>query len=165
MFPERQQLSGHLRLGARNFVLWAATDCSRPMTPSPNVRDAIDDLICEIFLRLTQELSGVGIEDPQESVLTTLREVEQEWRTSTLASSKLKDSHRDRGERVKATLQSLSANEKDALFLHLGRGMRCAEIARETGVSRWAVLNDLIRAYCRLRLRLGDLDFSDIYRR
>ncbi|MGH8237155.1 MAG: RNA polymerase sigma factor [Steroidobacteraceae bacterium] len=133
------------------------------MNTNSHVRDALDDLARELFLRLTQELSGAAIDDPQESLCATLRQVEQEWRTSTPAPSGLDRARDDRTTRVEAVLQSLTADERDALFLHLGRGMRCAEIAKQTGISRWAVLNDLVRAYSRLRLQLGDEDLHLIY--
>ncbi len=82
-----------------------------------------------------------------------------------LAESAPDPASQDLETRIESVLQTLSADERDALFLHLGRGMRCAEIARQTGISRWSVLNDLVRAYSRLRLRLGDVDFRVIYRR
>jgi RNA polymerase sigma factor (sigma-70 family) len=132
------------------------------MTTSPNVREAIEDLVNEIFLRLTQELSDAALYDSPDSLRATLREMEEEWRKSTSAQSHASEA---KELRIAAVLQTLSPDERDALFLHLGRGMRCAEIARQTGISRWAVLNDLVRAYSRLRLRLGDVDFRTIYRR
>lgn len=135
------------------------------MTPRSNVQEAIDDLITEIFVRLTQELSGVGVEDPQESLYTTLCQVEEEWRAATQPKPGTELAGQSRETRIEAALSTLSGDERDALFLHLGRGMPCVEIARQTGVSRWAVLNDLVRAYGRLRLLLGDVDFRLIYRR
>ena len=52
---------------------------------------------------------------------------------------------------VERALQCLTADQRDALFLHLGKGMTCLEIAQQTGVPREAVLNDLVRAYARIR--------------
>ena len=135
------------------------------MTQSPNVRESIEDLVNEILLRLAQELSDAVLYDSPDSLRATLREVEKEWRTATLAKSAPGQAPQDLETRIESVLQTLSADERDALFLHLGRGMRCAEIARQTGISRWSVLNDLVRAYSRLRLRLGDVDFRVIYRR
>jgi RNA polymerase sigma factor (sigma-70 family) len=58
---------------------------------------------------------------------------------------------------IEAALQSLTPDQRDALFLHLGKGMTCLEIAQQTGVPREAVLNDLLRAYARMR-KLMDND-------
>ena len=131
---------------------------------NPNVREAIADLVDEIFLRLTQELSDAVLYDSPDSLRATLRKVEEEWRAFALGGSNLEPRYQDPETRIEAALQSLSADEKDALFLHLGRGMRCADIARHTGVARCAVLNDLVRAYSHLRLWLGDVDLRAIYR-
>jgi len=150
-------------LGAKSRVVVGHRKHRSGMTTSPNVRDAIEDLVSEVFLRLTQELSDAVLYDSQDSLRATLRQIEEEWRTSTLAGQDPEQPNQDSETRIESALQTLSADERDALFLHLGRGMRCAEIAQQTGISRWAVLNDLIRAYSRLRLRLGDVDLRGIY--
>jgi DNA-directed RNA polymerase specialized sigma24 family protein len=128
------------------------------------VQHAIDDLASEVFLRLAQELGDPAIEDPQGSLCATLLEIEEECRAlaqgATTTSSKRKRATAPG--QIERALQTLTADQRDALFLHLGKGMTCLEISHQTGVPREAVLNDLVRAYSRLRLLLGDDNLRDI---
>ena len=122
------------------------------------VMHAIDDLTCEVFLRLAQELGDPAIEDPQGSLCATLLELEKEYRTLTQdpAGTDAPQNRAAAPGQVERALRSLTPDQRDALFLHLGKGMTCLEIAHQTGIPRESVLNDLVRAYSRLRLLLGD---------
>lgn len=128
------------------------------MRITPHVLHAIDDLTNEVFLRLRQELGEVVLDEPQGSLCTTLLEIEKECATID-ANERLGKSSRGRKKTEQAiehALQSLTPDQRDALFLHLGKGMTCLEIARQTGIPREAVLNDLVRAYSRVRMLLSD---------
>lgn len=164
-----------LRLRLRNSVLVARQRGTSPATGSirnggrtvklaSHVRGAIDDLAKEILVRLIQELAE-PIGDHSDSLFATLRELEREWRSFNAATTPLRrENDQDSPHlRIEAVLATLSVDQRDALFLHLGRGMPCAEIARQTGVSHLAVLNDLVRAYSRIRLLLADDDLKSIY--
>jgi len=128
------------------------------------VQHALDDLASEVFLRLAQEVGGPVIEDPQGSLCATLLEIEKEC--CALAQDPEGVDPPQGGtkasKRVEQALESLTPDQRDALFLHLGRGMTCLEIAHETGIPRESVLNDLVRAYSRLRLLLADDNLRDI---
>jgi DNA-directed RNA polymerase specialized sigma subunit, sigma24 homolog len=128
-----------------------------------DVKHAIDDLASEVFLRLSRELGDVAIEDPQGSLCTTLVEIEKECRTLAPAAPAANSRTRrpKASNPVERALQALAPDQRDALFLHLGKGMTCLEISRQTGIPREAVLNDLLRAYSRLRMVLND-DLRDI---
>jgi DNA-directed RNA polymerase specialized sigma24 family protein len=128
------------------------------------VKHAIDDLASEVFLHLAQELGDSAIEDPQGSLCATLLEIEKECRALAQDPAKadtLQNSTAAPGQ-VDRALQSLTPDQRDALFLHLGRGMTCLEISHQTGIPREAVLIDLVRAYGRLRLLLADDNLRDI---
>jgi DNA-directed RNA polymerase specialized sigma24 family protein len=128
------------------------------------VKHAIDDLSNEVFLRLAEELGDPVIEDPQGSLCATLAEIEKECRT--LAQDATTGGSMKTGgqtpSQVERALQSLTPDQRDALFLHLGRGMTCLEISRQTGIPRRTVVIDLVRAYSRLRLLLDDDNLRDI---
>jgi DNA-directed RNA polymerase specialized sigma24 family protein len=94
----------------------------------------------------------------------TLRDIEQEWRAVNFGSSATSTKPQERTAPIEAALDTLTPDQRDALYLHLGRGMPCAEIARQTNTPRIAVLIDLLRAYSRLRLLLGNDDFGDLFR-
>jgi len=124
---------------------------------------AIDDLTSEVFLRLAQEDGDPAIEDPQGSLCATLLDIEKECRAFAEDSTTSDPpQRRPKGRQVKQALQSLTPDQRDALFLHLGKGMTCLEISRQTGIPRESVLNDLVRAYSRLRLLLGDNNLREI---
>lgn len=137
------------------------------MKLNPHVKDALEDLANEIFVRITQELAAPVSDNPEGLLCETLREVEKEWRSCSVAGP-IQD-HSSAADqlqpRIETALATLSPDQRDALFLHLGRGMPCGEIARQTGVPRIAVLNDLVRAYSRLRMLLTDLDLQNVYPR
>jgi hypothetical protein len=122
---------------------------------------AIDDLANEVFLRLAQELGELEIEDPQASLCTTLLEIDKDYRALGQDPLNLNSSV-ETSAHIEQALQALTADQRDALFLHLGKGMTVVEIAHQTGIPREAVLNDLLRAYSRLRLLLGDDNLQDI---
>lgn len=136
------------------------------MRITPNVLHAIDDLTNEIFLRLHQELGDVAVDDPQGSLCATLLEIEKECAAINANETRGKSSStRKKSEQAIArALQSLTPDQRDALFLHLGKGMTCLEIAQQTGIPREAVLNDLVRAYARVRLLLGDDKLHSLYK-
>ena len=133
---------------------------------TPHVLHAIDDLTNEIFLRLRQELGELAIDDPQGSLCATLIEIEKECPSiSANESGERRPGPLTKSEQaVERALQCLTADQRDALFLHLGKGMTCLEIAQQTGVPREAVLNDLVRAYARIRLVLGDDKRRNLYK-
>jgi DNA-directed RNA polymerase specialized sigma24 family protein len=128
------------------------------------VKHAIDDLASEVFLRLREELGDPAVEDPQGSLCATLVEIEKECRTLAQEAT-IGGSMKTGGQapsQVERALQSLTPDQRDALFLHLGKGMTCLEISHQTGIPREIVLNDLVRAYSRLRLLLGNDNLRDI---
>jgi DNA-directed RNA polymerase specialized sigma24 family protein len=128
------------------------------------VQHALDDLASEVFLRLAQEIGSPAIEDPQGSLCATLLEIEKECR-SLAEDPETADPPQGgtkASKQVEQALQSLTPDQRDVLFLHLGRGMTCLEISHETGIARESVLNDLVRAYSRLRLLLADDNLRDI---
>jgi DNA-directed RNA polymerase sigma subunit (sigma70/sigma32) len=136
------------------------------MRITPHVLHAIDDLANEIFLRLRQEIGDLAVDDPQGSLCATLLSIERECaainaneaaENSTASRTKVQRS-------IERALQALSPDQRDALFLHLGKGMTCLEIAQQTGVPREAVLNDLVRAYARVRMLLGDDRLRSLYK-
>lgn len=133
---------------------------------TPHVLHAIDDLTSEIFLRLRQELGDVTVDDPQGSLCATLLEIEKECAAINASEPRAKSSStRKKSEQaIERALQSLTPDQRDALFLHLGKGMTCLEIAQQTGIPREAVLNDLVRAYARVRLLLGDDKLHTLYK-
>ena len=139
------------------------------MRITPHVLHAIDDLTNEIFLRLRQELGDVAVDDSQGSLCATLLEIEKECAAISANESRGKPARsRRKNEQaiehaIEHALQSLTPDQRDALFLHLGKGMTCLEIARQTGIPRESVLNDLVRAYARVRALLGDDKLQDIY--
>lgn len=128
------------------------------------VKHAIDDLSSEVFLRLAEELGDPAVEDPQGSLCATLVEIEKECRT--LAEDAATGGPMNTGDKtpseVERALQSLTPDQRDALFLHLGKGMTCLEISDQTGIPRRTVVIDLVRAYSRLRLLFGDDDLREI---
>jgi DNA-directed RNA polymerase specialized sigma24 family protein len=135
-----------------------------PKKITRRVMHAIDDVTCEVFLRLAQELGDPAIEDPQGSLCATLLEIEKECRAFAQDPA-APDAPRKRAaprRQVEQALQSLTPDERDALFLHLGKGMTCLEISHQTGIPRESVLNDLVRAYSRLRLLLADDNIRNI---
>ena len=136
------------------------------MRITPHVLHAIDDLTNEIFRRLRQELGDVTVDDPQGSLCATLLEIEKECAAINASESRAKSSSsRKKSEQaIERALQSLTPDQRDALFLHLGKGMTCLEIAQQTGIPREAVLNDLVRAYARVRLLLGDDKLHTVYK-
>jgi RNA polymerase sigma factor (sigma-70 family) len=135
------------------------------MRITPHVLHAIDDLANEIFLRLRQELGDVAVDDPQGSLCTTLLEIEQECAAINAHEAAANPSRNLSMSKqvIERVLDTLSPEQRDALFLHLGKGMTCLEIAQQTGVPRDAVLNDLVRAYARVRLALGDNKLRNLY--
>ena len=134
------------------------------MRITPHVLHAIDDLTNEIFLRLRQELGDVAVDDPQGSLCATLLEIEKECAVinANEHGERSARSRKKTEQAIEHALQSLTADQRDALFLHLGKGMTCLEIARQTGIPREAVLNDLVRAYSRVRMLLGDDKLQNI---
>jgi DNA-directed RNA polymerase specialized sigma24 family protein len=136
------------------------------MRITPHVLHAIDDLTNEIFLRLRQELGDVAVDDPQGSLCATLLEIEKECAAINVKEPRAKSSStlKKSEQAIERALQSLTPDQRDALFLHLGKGMTCLEIAQQTGVPREAVLNDLVRAYSRVRLLLGDDKLHSLYK-
>jgi DNA-directed RNA polymerase specialized sigma24 family protein len=134
-----------------------------PAKITPHVVHAIDDLTNEIFLRLRQELGDLAVDDPQGSLCATLIEIEKECGAASPDDATQKRS-RKTVQAVEHALQSLTADQRDALFLHLGKGMTCLEIAQQTGVPRAAVLNDLVRAYARVRLLMGGEKLRTLYK-
>jgi DNA-directed RNA polymerase specialized sigma24 family protein len=128
-----------------------------PVKITPRVLHAIDDLTNEIFLRLRQELGEQAVEDPQGSLCATLLEIEQDCAeiNANEAADALASCLTKSDEVIKRALQALTPDQRDALYLHLGKGMTCLEIAQQTGVAREEVLNDLVRAYARIRLLLS----------
>jgi hypothetical protein len=137
-----------------------------PVKITPHVLHAIDDLTNEIFLRLRQELGDLSIDDPQGSLCATLLEIEKDCGTANHDdTTRKRPGNLTKTERaVERALQSLTADQRDALFLHLGKGMTCLEIAQQTGVSREEVLNDLVRAYARVRLLLDGRKLRSLYK-
>jgi DNA-directed RNA polymerase specialized sigma24 family protein len=133
---------------------------------TPHVLHAIDDLTNEIFLRLRQEIGELAIDDPQGSLCATLVEIEKDCAAISVKEAAEKWSGPlTKSERaIERALQGLTADQRDALFLHLGRGMTCLEIAKQTGVPREAVLNDLVRAYARVRLAFGDDKLRNLHK-
>lgn len=128
-----------------------------PVRITPHVLHAIDDLANEIFLRLRQELGDLADDEPQGSLSATLMEIESECAAIDAGETaeKRPRSAKKSERAIEKALQTLTPDQRDALFLHLGKGMTCLEIAQQTGVPREAVLNDLVRAYARVRLLLG----------
>ena len=126
-----------------------------PVKITPHVLHAIDDLANEIFLRLRQELGDLALDDPQGSLCATLVELESECATIDAAEKRPRSSKKKSERAIEKALQALTPDQRDALFLHLGKGMTCLEIAQQTGVPREAVLNDLVRAYARVRSLLA----------
>lgn len=119
-----------------------------------------------IFLRLQRELGDPAIDDSQGSLCTTLLEIEKDCaaiNASKPAEKRSKTSSKSE-QAIEQALHMLTPDQRDALFLHLGKGMTCLEIAQQTGVPRDAVLNDLVRAYARGRLALGDDKVRNPYR-
>jgi len=129
-----------------------------------HVRRAMDDLAKEVFLRLAQELEDSAGDDEKMSLWKTSQDIEQEWKAFEGRATPTTIAGRERRmSRIENALETLTADQRDALYLHLGRGMTCAEIARQTNTPRAVVLSDLLRAYSRLRLLLGDEDLGDLY--
>ena len=127
------------------------------------VLHAIDDLTGEVFLRLAQELGDPAIEDPQGSLCATLLAIEKDFRALEEGTATADGPRKNPTPgKVDSALESLTPDERDALFLHLGKGMTCLEISHQTGIPRDSVLNDLVRAYSRLRLLLADDNSRDI---
>jgi DNA-directed RNA polymerase specialized sigma24 family protein len=56
---------------------------------------------------------------------------------------------------LKAAVEQLTSHERHVLLLHVNGGMTYWEIAGQLGMAEQAVLNDLSRAYSRLRVRLS----------
>lgn len=137
-----------------------------PVKITPHVLHAIDDLTNEIFLRLRQELGDLPVDDPQGSLCATLLEIEEDCAEINSSKNVEKRSRRrtKSEQAIERALQSLTADQRDALFLHLGKGMTCLEIAQQTGVPREAVLSDLVRAYARVRLLLGGDGLRSLYK-
>lgn len=135
------------------------------MRITPHVLHALDDLTNEIFLRLRQELGEVAVDDPQGSLCATLLELEKECAVINEKESRAKPrrGRKKTEQAIDRVLASLTPDQRDALFLHLGKGMTCLEIAQQTGIPREAVLNDLVRAYSRVRMLLGDERLNQIY--
>jgi DNA-directed RNA polymerase specialized sigma24 family protein len=128
------------------------------------VQHAIDDLASEVFLRLAKELGDPAVEDLQGSLCATLVEIEKECRTLAQDAT-TRRSMKTGGQTpslVETALQSLTPDQRDALFLHLGRGMTCLEISHQTRIPRGTVVIDLVRAYSRLRLLFGDDNLREI---
>lgn len=134
------------------------------MRITPHVLHALDDLTNEIFLRLRKELGEVAVDDPQGSLCATLLEIEKECAATNEAESRgtPRRSRKKKERAIERVLHSLTPDQRDALFLHLGKGMTCLEISQQTGIPREAVLNDLVRAYSRVRMLLGDETLSQI---
>lgn len=94
------------------------------MRITPHVLHAIDDLANEIFLRLQRELGDPAIDDSQGSLCMMLLEIEKdcaainaskpaEKRSKTLSKSE---------QAIEQALHMLTPDQRDALFLHLGKG-------------------------------------------
>lgn len=135
------------------------------MRIAPHVLHALDDLTNEISLRLRQELGEVAVDDPRGSLCATLLELEKESEALNESESgaKLRRGRKKTEQAIDRVLHSLTPDQRDALFLHLGKGMTCLEISQQTGIPREAVLNDLVRAYSRVRMLLGDERLNKIY--
>lgn len=121
------------------------------------VRHAIDDLTNEMLRRLVQEVRGAPHGSLPGSLCATLLEIDAEHRALEGPNSKATNDRLRASSTLEQVLKALPPDEGDALFLHLGKGMTCAEIARQTGVPSGVVLNDLVRAYSHIRTLLGDL--------
>jgi RNA polymerase sigma factor (sigma-70 family) len=65
--------------------------------------------------------------------------------------------HRERGERVRAALESLTEPQRVVVHLHRFEGLGFAEIGTILGISEGAAKLRAFRAYEELRRRLGDL--------
>ena len=123
------------------------------MKITPRVLRALHDLANEIFLRLQQEVGDLAVDDPQGSLCGTLLEIERQ--SGALNSDGTVTASSDGPSTMESALQALTPDQRDALFLHLGKGMTCAEIADQTGIPRESILIDLVRAYAHVRLTLG----------
>ncbi len=68
---------------------------------------------------------------------------------------------RERGERVRAALESLTEPQRVVVHLHRFEGLSFAEIGRILDISEGAAKLRAFRAYAELRKRLGDLVAED----
>jgi DNA-directed RNA polymerase specialized sigma24 family protein len=128
------------------------------MRITQRVLHALDDLTNEILLRLQHEIGDVADNSPQSSLSMTLLEIERssEAQATTRLDATFPAERVERESAVERALQALTPDQRDALFLHLGKGMTCAEIAKQTGIPRASVLDDLVRAYAHIRRVLDE---------
>lgn len=149
-------------------------------------RDAsfdIDGLAQEVFERLQRDGDDAGVGDPQGYLLRVAADVANEWRDKarsrrprnpgSLTEVQLEPCEESENtaaralarKRLQAIVQSLPRRQSEVLLLHFQDGLTCGQIAQKQGRSHKAVLQDVTRAYGRLRFELELKDIVDTYER